>query len=457
MKNRKLTNVLALIYAGADINATNNEGNTTLHIAVDQAEWPYKDPSWQSYLNFWSRSTPDVHFVELLLAFEADTSIKNKENQTPWEVGMKKLEAWRPEMGTRSKVAIEDVLFALHEVGAKGAMEPSNDFFKERRSKEDVSHGERHRSAMDKLLENVTHVIVDKRQDPPCPNSYRSGRLLSLDGGGIRGLVLTRMLLSIEKVLGVKTTECFDWIAGTSTGGIMALALASGKSVMDCQVLYMKMKDEVFSGWMPHWMTAGSTTSTLRTLLQEQFDKETKMKDLPLGDIKKDLKVFVTAAEVNSDMPDLRLLRNYTQPKVQAKIWCELMDRVDRSSQADWKAKAIAQADEAKKAADSRLVWEAARASSAAPTFFRPKGNFVDGGVLANNPSLTLLNEVFEFNAGQISTALVKMQQEEGNSVVSFSCTPSSFLPAAKHARWSISGTFSSSSSGHFLTRTLTN
>ena len=43
------------------------------------------------------------------------------------------------------------------------------------------------------------------------------------------------MLLSIEKVLGVKTTDCFDWIAGTSTGGIMALALASGKSVMDCQ------------------------------------------------------------------------------------------------------------------------------------------------------------------------------------------------------------------------------
>ena len=33
MKKRQLTNVLALIYAGADINATNNEGNTALHIA----------------------------------------------------------------------------------------------------------------------------------------------------------------------------------------------------------------------------------------------------------------------------------------------------------------------------------------------------------------------------------------------------------------------------------------
>ena len=68
------------------------------------------------------------------------------------------------------------------------------------------------------------------------------------------------------------------------------------------------------------------------------------------------------------------------------------------------------------------LVWEAARASSAAPSYFKPKGNFIDGGVLANNPSLTLLNEVFEYNQGKISIALAKMQEvEEGNSEVGFS------------------------------------
>ena len=48
-------------------------------------------------------------------------------------------------MGTRKKDAIMDVMFALHEVGAEGATEPSNDFFKEHRSREDVNHGERHR------------------------------------------------------------------------------------------------------------------------------------------------------------------------------------------------------------------------------------------------------------------------------------------------------------------------
>ena len=66
------------------------------------------------------------------------------------------------------------------------------------------------------------------------------------------------------------------------------------------------------------------------------IESSPRMKDLPKDDIKKDLKVFVTAAEVNSDMPDLRLLRNYTQPKVQAKMWCELMDRVDGSAETDW-------------------------------------------------------------------------------------------------------------------------
>ena len=64
------------------------------------------------------------------------------------------------------------------------------------------------------------------------------------------------------------------------------------------------------------------------------------------------------------------------------------------------------------------LVWEGARASSAAPGYFKPKGKFVDGGVLANNPSLALLNEVVEYNEGKILSALVKIQEEEekGNS-----------------------------------------
>ena len=65
------------------------------------------------------------------------------------------------------------------------------------------------------------------------------------------------------------------------------------------------------------------------------------------------------------------------------------------------------------------LVWQAARASSAAPSYFKPADKFVDGGILANNPSLTLLNEVSEFNQGAIAKALVKMfDREKSNNQV---------------------------------------
>ena len=54
-------------------------------------------------------------------------------------------------------------------------------------------------------------------------------RILCLDGGGVRGLVQIEILRQIEKKTGKRITELFDWIVGTSTGGIIALALVYGK------------------------------------------------------------------------------------------------------------------------------------------------------------------------------------------------------------------------------------
>lgn len=57
-------------------------------------------------------------------------------------------------------------------------------------------------------------------------------RMLYLDGGGIRGLIEIEVLGRIESLTGRRITELFDWVIGTSTGGILALCLVYCKS--DC-------------------------------------------------------------------------------------------------------------------------------------------------------------------------------------------------------------------------------
>ena len=56
-------------------------------------------------------------------------------------------------------------------------------------------------------------------------------RILCLDGGGVRGLVQIEMLRQIEQITGKKIIDLFDWIVGTSTGGVIALALVYGTYV----------------------------------------------------------------------------------------------------------------------------------------------------------------------------------------------------------------------------------
>ena len=55
-------------------------------------------------------------------------------------------------------------------------------------------------------------------------------RILFLDGGGIRGLAQIEMLMEMERITGKKIVDLFDWFVGTSTGGIIALALVYCKS-----------------------------------------------------------------------------------------------------------------------------------------------------------------------------------------------------------------------------------
>ena len=76
-------------------------------------------------------------------------------------------------------------------------------------------------------------------------------RVLSLDGGGMRGVVTLLMLEELEKMTGVKTHQMFDLIVGTSTGAVIASMM--GISCMGAREgleLYMEIGRKIFKGKM---------------------------------------------------------------------------------------------------------------------------------------------------------------------------------------------------------------
>ncbi len=75
--------------------------------------------------------------------------------------------------------------------------------------------------------EQALRLVQLLKEKEKCRKVFGS-RILCLDGGGIRGLVQMCILQEIERRTGKSVTELFDWIVGTSTGGILALALTYG-------------------------------------------------------------------------------------------------------------------------------------------------------------------------------------------------------------------------------------
>ncbi|MCX6620040.1 MAG: patatin-like phospholipase family protein, partial [Acidobacteria bacterium] len=72
-------------------------------------------------------------------------------------------------------------------------------------------------------------------------------RLLSIDGGGIRGLIPALVLAELERITAAPCASLFDLIAGTSTGGILALGLVKGYPASELAALYENEGATIFS------------------------------------------------------------------------------------------------------------------------------------------------------------------------------------------------------------------
>ncbi|XP_072527538.1 85/88 kDa calcium-independent phospholipase A2 isoform X2 [Salminus brasiliensis] len=197
----------------------------------------------------------------------------------------------------------------------------------------------------------------------------RMDRLLCLDGGGIKGLVLIQLLIALEKASGRPIRELFDWVAGTSTGGILALAIVHGKSMEYLRCLYFRMKEQVFKGSRPY------ESAPLEDFLKKEFGENTKMTDVQHP------KVMVTSVLADRHPGELHIFRNYAPPT--------LTRDPPYASTATFQPLTVP---------EEQVVWRAARSSGAAPTYFRPMGRFLDGGLLANNPTLDAMTEVHHYN-----------------------------------------------------------
>ena len=197
-------------------------------------------------------------------------------------------------------------------------------------------------------------------------------RMLALDGGGVRGAITVAFLEQIEKVLcdrlGLKEIHLGDWfdlVGGTSTGSIIAGALALGYSVKDIKTFYTELAPKVFR--RQYLRIPGLRAKFDAKALRGEIAKIVEDRTLDTQDLITGLCIVTKRMDTGSPW----ILSN--NPR--APYW-------ERGANKDYKL--------------ANLV----RASTAAPFFFDPemiaitekvKGLFVDGGVTPhNNPSLVL-------------------------------------------------------------------
>ncbi|MAL97677.1 MAG: hypothetical protein CL583_04410 [Alteromonadaceae bacterium] len=194
-----------------------------------------------------------------------------------------------------------------------------------------------------------------------------SYRIISIDGGGIRGLIATILLQRLTQTPGLeRLLDTTDLIAGTSTGGLVALGLAHGIELQQLRALYIDKGPAIFddSWWddltdLGKFAGADYSTQPLRRELKRLFGT------VELGQLSKH--VLITTFDLDNERPERRTWK--------PKLFHNFVGPGD---------------DRQARAADVGLY------TSAAPTYFPAVDGFVDGGVYANNPSMCAIAQALD-------------------------------------------------------------
>lgn len=206
-------------------------------------------------------------------------------------------------------------------------------------------------------------------------------RILSLDGGGIRGVVTAALLERLDAAV-PGWRDQVDLFAGTSTGGILALGLAHGLTPADLRSLYESRGEEIFDdSWLDDLVDIGKSIGAdydnrkLTRVLRSQFG------DALLRDLRN--RVLIPTFDLDNEADD------------QAK----------RS----WKPKIFH--NFGGNDTDGREpVYKVALYTAAAPTFFPSVDGYIDGGVYANNPSMCALAQTQDPRAFKKPPALTQIR-----------------------------------------------
>lgn len=206
-------------------------------------------------------------------------------------------------------------------------------------------------------------------------------RILSLDGGGLRGIVPVTILKEIEKRTGKRIFELFDLIAGTSTGALIACALTvsdDGKTpkytLNDIEKMYTERGEDIF----PHFSRIGRLEKDVTNLFKPLYSASGLHEVIRqfMGDKKMShclRPLFIPSYDIESNTAVIFKSRNITDPETPI----------------------------------DPLLYDVCRATTAAPTFLpaysfvyngKP-GTFIDGGVYMNNPSVGAIVEATKYGS----------------------------------------------------------